>query len=235
MAKTDQIGLPLRLKDQASFENFFAGDNEQIVALLQNPDANPDLRVIFLHGAKGAGKSHLLQAFCKARSRAPQAPAYVSLGLEGVGPEMIADLSGSQVVCLDDIDSVSGNASWEEAMLALYERLIPSEGSLLVAGRYPPSQVGFGLADLATRLASGGTWRVQPLNEAQLPEAMQLRARLRGLELSGAVVAYLLRRVRRDPATLFALLDQIDDEAFSHQRRLTVPFVRELAGRLLSS
>ena len=120
-------------------------------------------------------------------------------------------------------------------MLALYERLIPSGGSLLVAGRYPPSQVGFGLADLATRLASGGTWRVQPLNEAQLPEAMQLRARLRGLELSDAVVAYLLRRVRRDPATLFALLDQIDDEAFSHQRRLTVPFVRELAGRLLSS
>ena len=76
---------------------------------------------------------------------------------------------------------------------------------------------------------------MQPLNEGQLPEAMQLRARLRGLELSDAVVAYLLRRVRRDPATLFALLDQIDDEAFSHQRRLTVPFVRELAGRLLPS
>jgi DnaA family protein len=235
LAKTDQIGLPLRLKDQASFENFLAGDNQQIVALLQDPDVEPDLRVIYLHGAKGAGKSHLLQAFCKARSRAPQAPAYVSLGLEGVAPQMIADLNGSQMVCLDDIDSVSGNPSWEEGILALYERLIPSRGSLIVASRYPPSQAGFGLADLATRLASGGTWRVQPLNEAQLPEAMQLRARLRGLELSDAVVAYLLRRVRRDPATLFALLDQIDDEAFSHQRRLTVPFVRELAGRLLPS
>jgi DnaA family protein len=68
-----------------------------------------------------------------------------------------------------------------------------------------------------------------------LPEAIQLRARLRGLELPDAVIAYLLRRVRRDPSTLFALLDQIDDEAFSHQRRLTVPFVRELAGRLLNS
>ena len=89
MAKTDQIGLPLRLKDQASFENFLAGDNQQIVALLQDLDVEPDLRVIYLHGAKGAGKSHLLQAFCKARSRAPQAPAYVSLGLEGVAPQMI--------------------------------------------------------------------------------------------------------------------------------------------------
>ena len=235
MAKTDQIGLPLRLKDQASFENFLAGDNQQIVALLQGSDADRDLGVIYLHGAKGAGKSHLLQAFCKAGSRSSPVPAYVSLGLDGVHPEMIADLHGSRIVCLDDIDSVSGDPSWEEAMLGLYERLIPSGGGLLVAGRYPPSQVGFGLADLATRLASGGAWRVQPLGEAQLPEAMQLRARLRGLELPDAVIAYLLRRVRRDPSTLFALLDQIDDEAFSHQRRLTVPFVRELACRLLSS
>ena len=64
LAKTDQIGLPLRLKDQASFENFLAGDNQQIVALLQGSDADRDLGVIYLHGAKGAGKSHLLQAFC---------------------------------------------------------------------------------------------------------------------------------------------------------------------------
>jgi DnaA family protein len=48
-----------------------------------------------------------------------------------------------------------------------------------------------------------------------------------------AVSAYLMRRVRRDPVTLFALLDQIDEQAFSQQRRLTVPFIREMASRLL--
>jgi chromosomal replication initiation ATPase DnaA len=46
-------------------------------------------------------------------------------------------------------------------------------------------------------------------------------------------MGYLLRRVRRDSATLFNLLDQIDEQAFAHQRRLTVPFVRDLATRLL--
>jgi chromosomal replication initiation ATPase DnaA len=50
-----------------------------------------------------------------------------------------------------------------------------------------------------------------------------------------AVSAYLLRRVPRDPATLFALLDQIDAQAFSAPRRLTVPFVREFAIRFLGS
>ena len=76
LAKTDQIGLPLRLKDRASFENFLAGDNQQIVALLEGSGADRDLGVIYLHGAKGAGKSHLLQAFCKARSRSSPVPAY---------------------------------------------------------------------------------------------------------------------------------------------------------------
>ena len=235
MSGANQIRLPLRLKDQASFENFLIGDNQQIISLLQHPADNSDVQVIYLHGPRGAGKSHLLQACCRAHLQSPDAPAYMSLALEGVRPEMITDLEGPGITCLDDLDSVSGDRLWEEALLGLYERLIPSGGSLLVAASYPPSQAGFGLADLATRLAAGGVWRVKPLNEEQLPEAMQLRARLRGLELPDAVIAYLLRRVRRDPSTLFALLDQIDDEAFSHQRRLTVPFVRELAGRLLKS
>ena len=235
MSGADQIRLPLRLKDQASFENFLVGNNGQVVELLQGSAEGSNAQVIYLHGPKGAGKSHLLQACCRDRLESADTPTYVSLALDGVRPEMIHDLEGSGIVCVDDIDSVSGDRFWEETLLGLYERLIPSGGSLLVAGTYPPAQAGFRLADLATRLASGGVWRVQPLSEDQLPEAMQLRARLRGLELPDAVVAYLLRRVRRDPSTLFVLLDQIDDEAFSHQRRLTVPFVRELAGRLLPS
>jgi len=234
MSGADQIRLPLRLKDQASFENFLVGNNGQVVELLQGSAEGSNAQVIYLHGPKGAGKSHLLQACCRDRLESADTPTYVSLALDGVHPEMIHDLEGSGIVCVDDIDSVSGDRFWEETLLGLYERLIPSGGSLLVAGSYPPAQA-FLLADLATRLASGGVWRVQPLSEDQLPEAMQLRARLRGLELPDAVVAYLLRRVRRDPSTLFVLLDQIDDEAFSHQRRLTVPFVRELAGRLLPS
>ncbi len=234
MSGADQIRLPLRLKDQASFENFLIGDNQEIIGLLKHAADSGDVQVVYLHGPRGAGKSHLLQACCRGHMQSPDAPAYVSLGLDGVRPEIITDLEGSRIVCLDDIDLVSGDRLWEETLLGLYERLIPSGGSLFVAGSYPPSQAGFCLADLSTRLASGGVWRVKPLNEEQLSEAMQLRARRRGLELPDAVIAYLLRRVRRDPSTLFLLLDQIDDEAFSHQRRLTVPFVRDLAGRLLN-
>ncbi|NBP94962.1 MAG: DnaA regulatory inactivator Hda [Gammaproteobacteria bacterium] len=225
MSPSEQIRLPLRLKESASFENFYSRQNQEVVNLLQSI-ADPAIsKVVFLYGPEGAGKSHLLQATCKAMS------FYVSLGMDGVQPELLMDLTAYGLVCMDDADSIAGDASWEEALLTLYESLGESGGRLLIAGRYPPGQGKFRLPDLVTRLASGGVWKVQSLSEEDLSHAIQLRARQRGIEVPDAVTAYLLRRVRRDPNTLFALLDQIDEHAFAHQRRLTVPFVRDLAKR----
>ena len=83
------------------------------------------------------------------------------------------------------------------------------------------------LPDLATRLAAGAVYRIQPLTERELPRAMQLRARRRGLELPDEVVEYLLRRVPRNSEAIFDLLDRVDEAAFAKKRRLTVPFIRE--------
>jgi len=235
MPPSEQIRLPLRLKESASFENFYSRQNQEVVNLLQSI-ADPAIsKVVFLYGPEGAGKSHLLQATCKAMLQASAASFYVSLGMDGVQPELLMDLTAYGLVCLDDADSIAGDASWEEALLTLYESLGESGGRLLIAGRYPPGQGKFRLPDLVTRLASGGVWKVQSLSEEDLSHAIQLRARQRGIEVPDAVTAYLLRRVRRDPHTLFALLDQIDEHAFAHQRRLTVPFVRDLATRLLGN
>ncbi len=234
MPSLEQIRLPLRLKESASFSNFYSGGNEELVGILQcmrNPLTG---KVVYLHGPDGSGKSHLLQAACKASLDEAASPFYVSLAIDGVHPELLLDLSAYGLICLDDVDSVAGDGSWEEALLALYESILSSGGSLVIAGRYPPGQGRFQLPDLATRLASGGVWAVQPLSEEDVPLAMQLRARERGIEIPDAVTAYLMRRMPRDTGTLFSLLDEIDEQAFAHQRRLTVPFVRDLAARLLS-
>jgi DnaA family protein len=39
---------------------------------------------------------------------------------------------------------------------------------------------------------------------------------------------YLVTRSRRDMASLYKLLDTLDQEALRAQRRLTVPFVRDV-------
>ncbi|MEK9721664.1 MAG: DnaA regulatory inactivator Hda [Quisquiliibacterium sp.] len=235
MRRSEQIGLPLRLKDSASLENFFVGDNQQVVDLLKSLADRQTQRVAYLHGPLGSGKSHLLQAFCRKGLSDGKTPFYISLAMREVPIEVLDDLAFQGAVCLDDVDAVAGRKDWEEGLLNLFETLAAEGGQFLLAGRYPPIQAGFVLADLATRLASGGVWAVQPLAEQDLPEAMRLRARQRGLDLPDAVISYLIRRMPRDPASVFALLDEIDRQALAHQRRLTVPFVKDLATQILDS
>ena len=65
-------------------------------------------------------------------------------------------------------------------------------------------------------------------DEADRAAALQLRAGHRGLDLPDETALYLLRRMPRDMASLYALLDRLDLEALRAKRRLTVPFVRDV-------
>jgi DnaA family protein len=92
----------------------------------------------------------------------------------------------------------------------------------------PPASVGFALPDLASRLAAGPVWKIEALQDQELIEALQLRAHWRGFELPDDTSRYLLRRLPRTSAVLFALLDQLDTAALRSQRRLTIPFVKDV-------
>ena len=223
-----QLHLPIRLRDSVSVDNFFPAGNEEVFAAFNGwLNANIDKSVLFLHGVIGSGRSHLLQAACRYISEKERPSIYVPAGEPGISGEFISQLDPESTVCIDDLDQVVGDEHWEEAVLEVHERLLSSNGRLLLAALQPPRVLDLMLPDLATRLAAGAVYRIQPLTERELPRAMQLRARRRGLELPDEVVEYLLRRVPRNSEAIFDLLDRVDEAAFSKKRRLTVPFIRE--------
>ena len=211
-----------------SVDNFFPAGNEEVFAAFNGwLNGNIDKSVLFLHGVIGSGRSHLLQAACRYISEKERPSIYVPAGEPGISGEFIIQLDPESTVCIDDLDQVVGDEHWEEAVLEVHERLLSSNGRLLLAALQPPRVLDLMLPDLATRLAAGAVYRIQPLTERELPRAMQLRARRRGLELPDEVVEYLLRRVPRNSEAIFDLLDRVDEAAFSKKRRLTVPFIRE--------
>jgi DnaA-homolog protein len=105
---------------------------------------------------------------------------------------------------------------------------------LLVAARVPAVELSVALPDLVSRLAAMAHYALRPLDEAQQGEALRLRASLRGLELPDETLQYLQRRFVRDMSQLTALLDRLDEASLRAQRRLTVPFIREVLGRELT-
>src|SRR3990167_3162086 len=57
--------LPLGLsKDETSFINYYPGKNQQIIEDLKKTATQQGERIIYLYGALGLGRSHLLQAAC---------------------------------------------------------------------------------------------------------------------------------------------------------------------------
>ena len=72
--------------------------------------------------------------------------------------------------------------------------------------------------------------RLRALDDVQRRHALQLHARMRGLELTGEVADFILSRFSRDLRDLVALIERLDEQALAAQRALTIPFVRGFVG-----
>jgi len=224
-----QMPLEIRLADHALFSNFLAAGNELVVHALRQAASLGGTPVLWLWGPAESGRTHLLQA-CSADAdehgrRSAYLPLRRALALPAAALDGLGDFA---VVALDDIDAVAGDAAFERAVFALFEQLRQSGGCLVVSAVAPPGEVQFGLPDLASRLKSGGVYRLQPLDDAGRLAALQIRARFRGFDLPDDTGRYLLSRTARGPASLFRLLDTLDRAALVAQKRLTIPFVRSV-------
>ncbi len=221
-----QLVLPLQLADHAVFASFLDSGNETLVATLAGMADGDAGQGCWLWGAAATGRTHLLQAVC---DRAGDRSAYVPLGmLAGAGPGVLEGLATRELVCIDDIDCVLGDAAWERALFNLFNELQDSGGQMIVAANSSPREAQIDLADLASRMSRLAVFQVHSLDDDQRVAALQLRARHRGIELPGDTAKFMLRRSRRDMASLYELLDRLDHEALRAQRRLTIPFVRDV-------
>lgn len=224
-----QLPLGIRLKDSASFVNYFEGRNRQALAHVRACARGEGESVVYLWGHAGSGKTHLLQAACHEAASCDSSTVYLPLrDAPQWSPEIMTGMEECALICLDDLDAIAGNALWEEAVFHLYNRVRDRGHRILMSANAPIAEVKLQLRDLASRVAWGLVLRVESLDEAEKIAALQQRASLRGFELPDDVAQFLLRHCPRDTTSLFELLDRLDDASLAAQRKLTIPFVRGL-------
>jgi DnaA-homolog protein len=223
-----QLILGVQLKERATFASFLTGRNVELVAHLRNVAATAPAGATWVAGPHTAGKSHLLQAVC-AEVGANRRAAYLPLeSLLPFGPAALDGAETLDVACYDDVQTVAGLPDWEQRLFSLWQRALERGTTLVFAARENPVHVEFGLPDLKSRLASSAVFAVRELNDDEQIDALYLRAHLRGFELPPETAKYLQRRFPRDMRTLCEILDTLDDAAFAAQRRITVPFIRDV-------
>ena len=226
--RPDQLPLGVTLRHRRSVSNFIAGPNAGAVAVLRNLLSCGEGGVVYLWGAPGTGKSHLLEACCGDASVQERQVAYIPLADTHLEPPMLGGLADIELLCIDDVDAKAGDEAWEEALFHLYNQAELASSPMVLTATVAPRRPAWKLPDLASRLTAGVVWRLRPIDDGARREALQLHARERGFTLADEVATYVMKRMRRDMVSLFAFLDRLDRSSLAAQRRVTVPFVKAL-------
>lgn len=239
MSRTDagvpQLPLALRYPPDQRLDAFVrapSGVLEQLRALAagaapgvaaERPDA------VYLAGPAGVGKSHLLLATCAAAEAAGRRAAYLPLiAATGRLRDALQALEGNDVIALDGLEAIAGNREDEVALFDAHNRARQAGAALVYAARENPDALGLILPDLRSRLGQCTRVVLGPLDDEGRREVLRQRAHRRGLVLEDAALDWLLKRVGRELGGLAVLLDRLDRASLAAQRRITVPFLRQL-------
>ncbi len=209
-----QLLLELAAPPAPALDNFVTGadgTNAAALAALRafGTAASTD-RCLYLWGARGSGRSHLLAAWQRMREAdalPENAPAHGAWFTQ------------------DDVESLD-NA----AQIDLFNRINAARdgrGYVLAAGRSAAAQLPL-RDDLKSRLAWGLTFEIIALSDEDKRAALLRHAGARAMTLSSDVLAYLMTHVRRDMPTLAGIVDALDRFSLETKRPVTLPLVREL-------
>ncbi len=214
-----QLVLNISPAPPPTFASFIIGKNQELCTLLQAM-ANGEYRerFVYLWGAPGAGKSHLLGAF----ATAARARALVRLDRHATAPE-ISQVRGDEVVIFDDVHRLSSTV--QPALFHAYNRIRTATGQFIVSGGLPPSQLML-LADLKSRLGWGVVLEVKPLSDDEKYTALSQQATARGFSLTPEVIRYIVAHYPRDLPSLMSLLAALDLYSLQHKRSITVPLLK---------
>jgi len=215
-----QLALDLLAAAPPTLENFVAGRNAECLQRLRELAAGTSpVRVVYLWGVPGSGRTHLLTALCAGgRLLDPQAELAA-----------FAFDESCPVYAVDDVHAL--DASRQQALFALFIRVQGSDrAALACSGPRPPLALPL-REDLRTRLGSGLVFELQLLDDDDKATALAAIARERGVALAPDVVPWLLHHRARDIRRLLAEFDAIDRFALERKRPITLALVREWLAR----
>ena len=142
--------------------------------------------------------------------------------------ELLAGLERQAVVCLADIHLIENKPDWQRAIFNLFNGVRDHGNLLVVSANSPPRELGLSLADLQSRLTSGIVYHFSAYTDEEKTAILRFRAARLGLEISEEVALFVINRGGRNLDQLLDYVKQLDAASLRAQRRITIPFVKEV-------
>jgi chromosomal replication initiation ATPase DnaA len=210
--------LPLSLPHRPAMgrADFLTGAaNYEAIALV---DRWPDwpVRVVYLHGPAGAGKSHLAEIW---RSVSGATTVSAAALARADADRLLVD--GAAIV-----EDLHLGPFDEAALFHLLNLAGERNAALLLTSRLPPSAMQVDLPDLVSRLRAAQPVRLAEPDDYLLRHVLIKLFADRQLSVAPAVIDYIVTRLDRSLEAANLIVDKLDRQALAEGRAVT----RHLAG-----
>lgn len=224
-----QFPLAFEFQSNQGFNTFFTASNQEIVTQLQKLILGTGERQIFLYGEAALGKSHLLQSCCQFAHKQGMNPFYYPFEEKRLPSlSMLENLEDVKLVCFDNINEIIGNLNWEQAFLNFLNQNAENNNRLILTARIDPTEIEVKLPDLKNSLNSGLSLKLNPLEQNETISALIHKASYMGIIISRKVGYFLVTHYASDLPSMWILLEQLDKATLSAQRKLTIPFLKQI-------
>jgi DnaA family protein len=228
-----QLTLNISLRDGLRFSSFYYNDkNSQTYFILKAfSEASQQIGIqqILLWGDAQSGKSHLLQACCYQLAEQGLQANYLPLKvLLPHGTKILSGLHHSNLIVIDDVDTILGNTDWEDALFNLINQARIAGQRLLLSSNKNPRDFKCYFTDLLTHLVWGSNYQLTELSQEEKPHFLQFRAKQRGFTLDDKVIDYIYKHYPQDMESLLEILDKLDQESLQRKAKITIPLVRQV-------
>jgi len=200
----NQLGLPISLNSSMLLENFVA--NEELLRLINQLFLNQKSSELYIYGASGSGKTHVLQGAVLKSLADDKNALYIDCS-DSLPEHLVEFIDQISLISFDNVHLIAKEN--EEIFFDLFNRARQSEVNILVSGDSLPVELRV-MKDIKTRLS---------LTAVQMVE--------RNLKIDSKVYKYLFKNFSRDLKLLLSTLDDLDQASLQSKKPISIPFVRE--------
>jgi len=196
---------------------------------------------LYLSGAGGLGKTHLLMAIGNhlAETDSQVNVLYVHCrdfieslkrGDSGLAGNLGTPGSEIDFLLLDDIDRIIGHPAAQQALYRVYNQTLEQGGKMVFAGRTPADRLEKTESFITSRFKWGMTAELLPMDDEATAQLIQKLAEDLGLEVPDKIIAYLLNRMPRDFQSVKNAVIRINEESLRQKHKVTLPLVKTALG-----
>jgi chromosomal replication initiator protein len=232
------------LSDRYTFDHFVIGKSNELAAAAAHAAAQAPGKVynpLFLYGATGLGKTHLMQAVAhEIQSRKPDT-RIAFVGTEQFTNDLVASIQGRttqdfrrryreiDLLLVDDVHFLKGKEATQEEFFHTFNALYEAGRQIILTSDRPPAEI----PGLEARLISRFQWGM--VADIELPDVehriaiLRHKAQLDHLELTipEDVIRFIAEHVRSNVRELEGSIIKLLAYASLRHREVTVDLARE--------